>query len=244
MKKRMDGFALSFILCAFLSLLATAARADWTRWVDPFIGTAKGGNTFPGAVVPWGMVSVSPHNSLKAPSGYLYGEPALYGFGQVHLSGVNCPDLGNILITPTIGALQTQLEKIKSAYDSEESTPGYYRVNLKDPGVEAEMTASTRVGMFQFLFPARKRDANILVNVSHRLTTDPPGTRTGFESKVKIVSNSEIEGYSQSGDFCTPYSGNKQTVYFVARFSKAAQQAGTWKGTKVQESNEQSGKNG
>src|SRR5690349_21807790 len=116
------------VLSAALWSAASGAQPFVARWVDPFIGTAKGGNCFPGAVVPWGMVSVSPHNNLSAPSGYLYGDPAIYGFGQVHLSGANCPDLGSVLITPTTGVLLTQLEKIKSTYDSEESTPGYYRV--------------------------------------------------------------------------------------------------------------------
>ena len=199
------------------------------QWVDPFIGTGGGGNTFPGALVPWGMVSVSPHNDLHAPSGYVFGKPAIYGFGHVHLSGTGCPDLGSVLVMPTAGEIRTDVEKAKSNYDSETASPGYYRVHLKTYDIQAEMTASTRAGMTQFLFPARKGDANILINVSHRLTNDPVTVKNQFESKVKIISNTELEGFAQSGDFCSVYAGNKQTVFFVAQFSKPAVQAGTWK---------------
>ncbi|MGE5795870.1 MAG: glycoside hydrolase family 92 protein, partial [Ignavibacteria bacterium] len=70
-----------------------------TAFVNPFIGTSNYGNTFPGAVVPWGMVSVSPHNSPGSPSGYIHGEKYFYGFGHTHLSGTGCADLGSIILT-------------------------------------------------------------------------------------------------------------------------------------------------
>ena len=79
---------------ALFCLAAPLVLAGPSRFVDPFIGTAGGGNTFPGALVPWGMVSVSPHNDSAAPSGYLHGNKTLYGFGHVHLSGTGCADLG------------------------------------------------------------------------------------------------------------------------------------------------------
>jgi predicted alpha-1,2-mannosidase len=233
------GLALTF--CGFS--FSPARGAEVTDWVNPFVGTAKGGNTFPGALVPWGMVSVSPHNAPQAPSGYIYGEPALYGFGHVHLSGTGCPDLGSILLMPTAGDVKTSPEQWKSAYDSETAAPGYYSVHLKTYDIQAEMTATTRVGVSQYFFPARKGDANILLDVSHRLTTDPVTLKSPvFESGVKIVSNKEVEGFSESGDFCSPYAGNRQTVYFVAQFSKPAFRAGTWRDGLVSEKKDQKGK--
>src|SRR5277367_3531851 len=100
----MKNLKIGIVLAA--SLFMGSAFADTTQWVDPFIGTAKGGNTFPGALVPWGMVSVSPLNNPQASSGYLHGETYLYGFGHVHLSGTDCPDLGSVLINPTVGPVQ------------------------------------------------------------------------------------------------------------------------------------------
>jgi predicted alpha-1,2-mannosidase len=187
------------------------------------------------------MVSVSPHNDLSAPSGYVAGRPFLYGFGHVHLSGAGCPDLGNILLMPTVGAIQTDPEQWKSAYDSESASPGYYSVRLKKGGILAEMTATVRAGMSRYSFPSGEGGANILLDPGSRLTGDPATLKTGFLSRVRIVSNREVEGYGQSGDFCTPYAGNKQTVYFVARFSKTAVREGTWKDGRLSGSREQTG---
>jgi predicted alpha-1,2-mannosidase len=229
------GLALTFQLSTF------SFAAGLADWVNPFVGTAKGGNTFPGALVPWGMVSVSPHNDLRAPSGYNYGKPVLYGFGHVHLSGTGCPDLGSILLMPTTGKIQAFPELWKSGYDSETASPGYYSTHLKTYDIQAEMTATTRVGVSRYSFPAGK--ANILLDVSHRLTTDPVTLKSpSFLSQVKILSHSEVEGFSESGDFCSPYAGNKQTVYFVAQFSKPALEAGTWNAGKVSGEAEQKGK--
>ncbi len=227
-----------FFVAMSLGGQAIAGPADE---VNPFIGTAKDGNTFPGALTPWGMVSVSPHNDLQAPSGYKYGNPYLYGFGHVHLSGTGCPDLGNILLMATVGPLQIKPERFKSAYEGESASPGYYSVTLKDYGIRAEMSATTRDGMTQFAFPARKGDAHILLDVSHRLTSEAAQYQTRFESHVKILSPVEAEGWAQSGDFCSVYAGNKQTVYFVAVFSKPAIEAGTWKDGKTGDDQEQSG---
>jgi predicted alpha-1,2-mannosidase len=232
------------IILAFSLSCAGSAFAQAVHWVDPFIGTAKGGNTFPGALVPWGMVSVSPHNDLRAPSGYVYGRPFLYGFGHVHLSGTNCPDLGSVLIAATVGEVAPDPEKFKSPYDSEAAAPGYYRVHLRNGDITVETTATTRAGMSRFAFPARKDDANILIDTSHRLTTDPPGAPNPFVSRVRIVSLSEAEGSAQSGDFCSPLTGNRQTVYFVVKFSKPAVRTGTWREGVVQDQKEQEGNEG
>lgn len=180
--------------------------------------------------MPWGMVSVSPHNALQAPSGYLHGQPLVFGFGHTHLSGMNCPDLGSLLLIPTLGELKPGALANGSAYEEEQASPGYYALKLKDSGISAEMTATTHCGFSLYAFPARSGDANILIDASHRLTQDGPGEADRFQGRVKIVSPSEAEGFCESGDFCSPSAGNQQTLYFVIQFSKPAQSAGTWKG--------------
>ena len=124
---------LAFTLCQ-ISIISQTSLEDkkLTTYVNPFIGTSNWGNTFPGAVVPWGMVSVSPHNSLNAVTGYIYGEKDFYGFGMVHLSGVGCPELGSILITITDKDSAITPEVYKCNYSSEEALPGYYSVQLDD----------------------------------------------------------------------------------------------------------------
>jgi predicted alpha-1,2-mannosidase len=231
----------SFATLIFL-WLAGAAWAGPSAWVNPFIGTANGGNTFPGALVPWGMVSVSPHNDLASPSGYTYGHPDLYGFGHLHLSGTGCPDLGSVVLMPTLGEIQIDPEMWKSPYDSEKAEPGYYSVHLKSGDLSAEMTATTHAGISRYTFPAGKGKANILLDLGRRLTTDPVTLKSPrFESYVKILSPTEAEGYAESGDFCSPYAGNKQTAYFMIQFNKPTLSSGTWKEGHLKKDKEQKG---
>ncbi len=228
------------VILFFLTLPVTGA--DLTRYVDPFVGTGKTGNTFPGALVPWGMVSVSPHNDIHAPSGYKKGAPDIYGFGQTHLSGMDCPELGGVVLMPTVGKIEPLPEKWRSEYDQESASPGFYQVHLKTWDVLAQMTASSRVGVTRFVFPSSKDSANILIDLGHRLTDDPV-TITSFESHVKIDDDMEVEGSTQSGDFCSTYAGNKETLYFVIRFSKKPIAVGTWQDGQVGTDMEKTGRN-
>jgi predicted alpha-1,2-mannosidase len=216
------------------------------RLVDPFIGTAGEGYTFPGAVVPWGMASPSPHTVLTtpisflagetfAPSGYKHGEASLYGLGMTHLSGVGCPDLGVPVVVATTGEVKPWTTGYKSAYSGEVAWPGYYAVSLEDhPGVRIEATATQRAALLRVRFPAREGgDANLLVDAGQG-----PSWWVGHGT-VKVVSASEVEGSSESGLFC--FKANKQTTYFVARFSRAADEIGTWKDHGLSSAASQSG---
>jgi predicted alpha-1,2-mannosidase len=210
------------MIAAVLALAGTLAANPFD--VDPFIGTGGGGperpisagpgNTFPGAVVPWGMVSPSPHNDRHAPAGYRFGAPAIDGFGMVHLSGVGCPELGDIVVRATSGAVD---DETASPYRNERAHPGAYEVDLTRFGVHVELTATTRAGLARFTFPARG-SATVVLDVGEALT---PVRR----SAIRVVSSTEIEGWSESGGFCGM--SNRHTVHFVARFSAAAHAAGT-----------------
>ncbi len=200
------------------------------RFVDPFIGTAGDGNVYPGATAPWGMVSVSPHNRIStpadavfnrdvAPGGYLWGEPSIMGFGQTHISGAGCPDLGAPTIAPTVGAIRPSVDDYKSAYADERASAGYYAVTLTDYDVRVEATASPRVGVMRLRFPASS-EANLLVDAGTNLSWGNPN---GF---ARIVSSSEVEGWSDTGLFC--FEANNQRVFFVVRTSRAATSSGVW----------------
>lgn len=225
----MARFILSCCFVSFLLLIASAAHAGNADHADPFIGTAAGkqpyakGNTFPGALVPNGMVAISPDTSPRYPGGYRAGAAYIEGFSQNHMSGVGCSgDLGNILLMPTVGAIKTTETGYRSTYDGEAAQPGFYRVFLATPGVAAEMSATTRASISRYTFPARPgRDANIIVDVSHGLTASRGGA-------VTIISPTEVEGYNEAGGFCG--GANRYKVHFVARFSKPSAARGTWSG--------------
>lgn len=216
------------ILCVvWMVALAKPFAGDLTRYVDAFIGTGGSGNTFPGAVVPWGMVSVSPHTDLEAPSGYVHGEPYFYGLGHVHLSGTGCADLGSVILMVKRGNIGTKPASYRSAYRDENATPGYYSVRLEEPSLTVEVTSTIRSGLTRFT-PGKDGKFTILIDAGRSLVLRKGG-------KVHVVSPEEIEGYNLSGGFCGE--DNRHTVYFVARFSEEAVERGVWKDDLVLDAN-------
>lgn len=125
-----------------LSLSISAPAKDLTRYVNPFVGTAAHGHTFPGAVYPLGMVQLSPDTRPKAGdwdgcSGYHYSDSVIYGFSHTHLSGTGCDDWCDILITP--GGRPSRF-----SHDDESASPGCYSVKLSDTGVDVRLSAGRR----------------------------------------------------------------------------------------------------
>ena len=194
--------------------------------VDPFIGTAGDGQTFPGAVLPWGMASPSPHTTLTTPtdavngvfanSGYRHGAPLMRGFGLTHLSGVGCPDLGLPVVAPTLGEPPTTSDDYASTYRSEVAHAGYYAVELGDQGMIAEMTATPRTGVFRFWFPAGE-PATIVVDPARGVSW----VRNEAEFAEELTTD-EIAGSAGFGRFCANSEGGR--LYFVARLDRPADQ--------------------
>src|SRR3954471_5430403 len=98
-----------------LLVFESFAQVDYTEYVNPFIGTGGEGHTFPGATTPFGMVQLSPETD--APSfrggfrycaGYQYGDTSILGFAHTHFSGTGHSDMGDVLLMPTVGALQLE----------------------------------------------------------------------------------------------------------------------------------------
>ncbi|HEY9184828.1 MAG TPA: GH92 family glycosyl hydrolase [Salegentibacter sp.] len=219
---------LAFLIFGFIS--AQKAPVDF---VNPFIGTSNYGATNPGAIAPRGMASVSPFNvtgridlnplekdSQWLSNPYVYENKFLTGFSHVNMSGVGCPDLGVIITMPTTGELETDHLKYGSTYSEETAKAGYYSVELDKYKVKAEATASTRTGVSRYSFPAGK--ANVLLNLGLGLTNEQG-------AMVHIVSPTEIEGMRTVGSFCYNNAEAAYPVYFVAKFSKPAEDFGIWK---------------
>jgi len=200
------------------------AEAPLAGEVDPFIGTAGDGQTFPGAVVPWGMASPSPHTTLTTTadaveglfvnSGYQHGAPTMRGFGLTHLSGVGCPDLGVPVVAPTLGEPPSAFDDYVSTYRNEVAYAGYYAVELGDRGMVAEMTATPRTGVFRFWLP-EGAPANIIV--------DPARGVSWIRNQTKFsegLSTDEIAGSAGFGGFCAMPGGGR--LHFVARLDRPA----------------------
>lgn len=165
-----------FVIAA--ALLFCSCHHSLTSYVNPFVGTDGHGHTFPGAVLPFGMVQVSPDTRLDGWDGcsaYHYSDDTIYGFSHTHLSGTGCSDYGDLLIMPFSendnGPLPDSLcyDYYKSAFkhSSEKASPGYYRVVLNRNRVMAELTVNGRNALHQYTFPHSGRKG-IVIDLKHR----------------------------------------------------------------------------
>lgn len=219
----------------FISVQVASAQTSYDPlpYVNPFIGTSNYGATNPGAIAPRGMASVSPFNvagridlnplekdSQWLSNPYVHENQFLTGFSHVNMSGVGCPELGVIITMPTTGDLETDHIKYGTTYSEETAEAGYYAVQLDKYKVKAEATASTRAGVSRYSFPAGK--SNVLLNLGLGLTNEQG-------AMVRVVSPNEIEGMRMVGSFCYNNAEAAYPVYFVAKFSKPADDFGVWK---------------
>ncbi len=197
---------------------STAPDQSPVRFVDPFIGTGGHGHTYPGASVPFGMVQLSPDTRLTGwdgCSGYHYNDTLMYGFSHTHLSGTGCSDYGDILFMPTVGRVRLARggETDPGAgycsrfrHETEQASPGYYRVVLDRYGVSVELTVTARAGLHRYLFPETD-EASIIIDLTHRDEV--------IESGITVIGDSEVEGFRRSRAWA-----KDQHVYFAARFSR------------------------
>ncbi|MFI2643928.1 GH92 family glycosyl hydrolase [Streptomyces sp. NPDC018610] len=197
--------------------------ARLTDLVNPFIGTANEGNTFPGAAVPFGMVQLSPDTGHS--TGYDYSQNHVRGFSLVHLSGVGCRLGGDLPVLPTTGDVtQTDYAKYAAGFrhEDESANPGYYRVAL-DSGIRAELTATARTGVQRYTFPATDK-ANVLLDAGQALH------RT-VATKVEVLDDRTVRTTVTGRGFCKdtlPY-----TVHTITRFDRPFTAYGTWDGATV-----------
>ncbi len=219
----MKRLAFFLLLTAYCSLLTVEAQTrDYTRHVNPFIGTGGHGHTFPGATMPFGMVQLSPDTRIDnwdGSSGYHYSDDTIYGFSHTHLSGTGIPDYCDILFMPTINERENYSAASNdpnlSTYRGYESSfshadevaaPGYYSVLINDAKLKVELTATKRVGMHRYTFP-KSSNAGVFLDLLWR--------DKNLDSDIKLVGNRRIEGFRRSTSWA-----KDQTVYFVAEFSK------------------------
>ena len=192
-----------------IALLGAQQPKDLASYVNPLIGTANGGNTFPGAVLPFGMFSWSPENTrgdmtrAAAPGGYHHDVMRIRGFSLTHLSGTGCrgasgdipffPHVGEVATSPSADAKNT-IYASDFSHDDERAIAGSYRVRLQS-GVIVELTAALRSGIGRFVYPAGQ-PATMLVRTSD--------TQIGSsDASVTIdAATRTISGSVTSGNFC------------------------------------------
>ncbi|HIZ26441.1 GH92 family glycosyl hydrolase [Barnesiella sp. An55] len=196
-------------------------QLQYSDFVNPFIGTGGHGHTFPGAVVPHGMIQPSPDTRIyewDACSGYHYSDSTINGFSHTHLSGTGCGDYGDILLMPTVGKQDYQYlgaESQQTAYaspfshSSEKATPGYYSVVLDRYHVKAELTATERAAMHRYHFP-ESQQAGFIVDLDYSLQG-----QENLDMKLNPLSDTEIVGWKRTKGWA-----DSQPIGFYMKFSK------------------------
>jgi predicted alpha-1,2-mannosidase len=210
---------------------ATSAPPERTRsssktepqlvdYVRPFVGTQGEGNTYPGAVAPFGMIQLSPDTDKElweTASGYEYSDSSIIGFSLTHLNGTGIPDLGDILYMPGVGTpkfIPGSKAHPDSGYRSpyshgdEEASPGYYRVRLLNSGVVVELTAAARAGIIRLTFP-QTDSAFVITDLNHVLRWNV------VWSNVRVENDSTVTGFHLVNGWA-----KERYIYFAARYSR------------------------
>lgn len=216
---------LPLVACLMAALVTPVASAraanDFTGHVDPFIGSGGHGHVFVGASVPFGAVQVGPanfHQGWDWCSGYHFSDDVLAGFSHLHLGGTGIADLGDILLMPYTGELATGPGSRKDPdagyasryrHDQEQARPGFYAVDLLDHDVQVELTATERVGLHRYRFPADRR-AHLAID----LQFENGGGRV-VESRLRRVDETTVVGYRRSKGWA-----KDQRVFFALKSSK------------------------
>ena len=212
-----------FIISSILAI-GCGQQVSYTDYVDTSIGTGGHGHVFVGASVPFGMVQLGP-TSIPQDwdwcSGYHESDSTVIGFSHTHLSGTGIGDLFDVTVMPVIGEAtyarggeDDPLSGLWSYADrsKEISVPGYYSVPLQRYGITAEMTASSRVGLHRYTFPASSKAA-IVIDLENGGCWDRP-----MDTHIEACGDNAVRGYRHSRGWA-----NNQKVFFYAEFSKPFQ---------------------
>ena len=213
--------------CSFLLHMACAAQrpASPADAVNPLVGTAKEGQTFPGVGVPFGMTMWTPATSTtekKAVTAYYYKDPRITGFRGTHfMSGSAAQEFGSFQVLAGTGIRTIAEASSAYSHQAEVSTPYRYEVDLPDLHVHTTMTGTARCGLMSFRFvqagPAWISLENLARAGDGELTIDPV--------RGEITGRNAVRRLYQGAGKLAGFSG-----YAVVQFDRPVQVGGTWSG--------------
>lgn len=205
-------------LCAFS---CSVERNSLTSYVDMRIGSGAHGHVFVGAGVPFGMVQLGPTSipqSWDWCSGYHISDSTVIGFSHTHLSGTGIGDLFDVTVMPVVGevtyARGTQDDPGSGMWSYAQRSreicrPGYYSVPLLRYSVKAELTATERVGVHRYTFPASDR-AGVVFDLENGGCWD-----STVDCFMEPVGDCALRGWRYSTGWA-----KDQRIYFYAEFSR------------------------
>jgi len=174
----------------------------------PMVGTDAHGHTFPGATLPFGFVQLSPDTrwgGWDACGGYYYPDNTIQGFSHTHISGTGCTAMGDVLVLPMTGELNTPgtykpLDDLRFrshfSHNEELAQPGYYRVKLDTYDILAELTATAHCGMHRYTFPA-SHQSHILIDLVHGIGNTPTAAELTIVNKHMVTGYRCVDGWAK-----------------------------------------------
>lgn len=223
---------------------ADRAPARPSSFVDPLIGSANGGNTYPGATLPFGMIAWSPtstagdQTNTAAANGYSYDTTRIRGLSLTHVNGAGCHPgaAGDVPIMPFVGDVTSspsadtgdRVYASDFSHSDEKAVPGRYTLGLAS-GAAADLAVSERAGVADFSFP-EDEPANLLFRVSNSLNGSE-------DAHVDIdAAHRKVTGWVHTGAFCGRRANGGENnrksyykLYFSASFDRAFSEVGTWR---------------
>ena len=201
----------SAVIC--LALISCTDRNDPLKSVNPFVGTAVDGHTFPGAAAPFGMVQLSPDTPDGGVAGYHDNSRTILGFSHTHLSGTGEGDLGDFLFVPVTGEVLEDengysVPPIPFSKEDETAWAGYYKVRLPSVGIVAELTALPHSGCHRYTFSG-EGERRMIVDLRHTVTDKRPDGMFFLK-----VSDRQVRGGRHVNGWASD-----RWVYFSALFS-------------------------
>ncbi|MBN2763200.1 MAG: GH92 family glycosyl hydrolase [Bacteroidales bacterium] len=206
------------LLCMHSCGPGQTSEKDYAKFVNPFIGTAANGHTYPGATAPFGMVQVSPETGnigWEYCSGYHYEDSTIMGFAHTHLSGTGWMDLGDILLMPFTGDTRKGSYKSSFSHTRESASPGYYSVYLDDYDIQAELTATQRTAFHSYTFKKAK-EGHLLIDLKHGIVPTAAELETHvLKSGIQIGDSHFLSGFT----ITQGWAGEKH-IYFAMEFEQ------------------------
>jgi len=209
----------------FLSMLVHAQ--SFSDLVNPLVGTAAEGQTYPGVGVPFGMTQWTPATRDTENKGvvpYYYADRNFEGIRGSHfLSGSAMQDYGSFQLLAGTGQFQWRDHPPSSrfSHDAERATPYLYQVQLPELGVSASVTGTIRCGMIRFSF---QKSGPAWIDVQNNARAGD-GDLTIDMARQEITGRSEVRRLYAGQGKRAGFSG-----YIVVEFDHPFHVGGTWSG--------------
>jgi len=210
-------------------------------YVNTLLGTAHSRWMIaPGPWMPFSMVKLSPDNQ---PYGWQSGyDPTFESIGTFsHIHEWTMAGLGTMPANGKLKIKGGKPDKPEKGYrsktnkETEEAPLGYYKVELTDYNILAELTSTNRCGFQRYTFPENSQDSRVLIDLF--IPAEYPYLIK--EAYLNKVDDYTIEGYSkQSSPYTWGFTKQEYIVNFVIQFDRPIKDFKVWKLTGVKNKDE------